>query len=141
MLPARCRRHKGRETPGHVMYTNLSKMHYLRLKRTNSTFCSNILLKVMHVDLQVFVGPGRAPFKGGGGPAPPPPLSGAEFSEAPKAPTKNLVSTNWRRRRQRKNFDQPKARKQIWPNLLGGGPGGGWGGCVGTPPPPSGAEL
>ena len=54
--------------------------------------------------------PPRAPFEGGGGPG------DAEFLEAPRAP--------------KKNFDRPKARKKIWPNLLGGG------GSVVCPPPP-----
>ena len=40
---------------------------------------------------------------GGGVQPPPPPLSGAEFLEAPQAP--------------KKTFDWPMARRKIWPNL------------------------
>ena len=60
-------------------------------------------------------GPTRAPFKrgwgpGGGGGSSPPPSGGAEFLEAPK-------------KRQRKIFDRPKARRKFGPNLFRGG---GW---------------
>ena len=38
-------------------------------------------------------------------------------------------------------FHRPKARKKIWPNLLGAGGSRGVRGWCGIPPPPSGAEL
>ena len=66
---------------------------------------------------------------GGGGPAPSPPQSGAEFSEAPKAPKIFFGLNRSVPRAPEKIFDWPKAwRHGVGPTLKGGGGGvvGGW---------------
>ena len=88
---------------------------------------------------------GDAAWLWGGGGAPPPPRGGAEFLEAPN---KFFALNELAPKAPEKTFDRPKARRKIWPNLLGGGGGaqrlgvfwgggggpGRVGGWCGTPP-------
>ena len=81
--------------------------------------------------------------RGVGGASKPPPQSGAELLQAPKALKKFFFGVNYLApNAPEKIFDLPKARRKIWPNHLGGGggvggPGGGGGAeWCGQPPPP-----
>ena len=68
-------------------------------------------------------------------PAPPPP-SGAEFQEAPKAPKKIVGLNELAPKAPEKNFDWPKIRKETGPNRLKGGSGSRAGGVGVVPPQP-----
>ena len=51
----------------------------------------------------------------------PPPQGGAEFFEAPKAPKTTFGLNELAPKAPEKIFDRPKARRNICPNLWGGG--------------------